>query len=88
MTLNELIERLQALPEDVRERPLMNRPDGTDWYPGAVSGVEVSRMVAFPEGDCMVLDEDLTDEENLKEAEDEYLSPARIERRAVLMFDC
>lgn len=86
MTVNELIEQLQALPEDVRDRPLMDgEPVNGDWL-APYSRIVVDKVIVTANGSVLMVDPELSDKENLDDME-EFDRPARIEERAFAVID-
>lgn len=87
MTINELIERLKALPKDVRRRPLMDGKPAVGYRLAPLDHISVEKVLASNDGFCGMTDPELTDAENVAEAGDRYGMSARIERRALAFFD-
>ena len=87
MTIDELIERLKALPKDVRRRPLMDGKPAVGYRLAPLDHISVEKVLASNDGFCDMTDPELTDAENVVEAGDRYGMSARIERRALAFFD-
>lgn len=87
MTIDELIERLKALPKDVRRRPLMDGKPAVEYRLAPLDHISVEKILASNDGSCGMTDPELTDAENVAEAGDRYGMSARIERRALAFFD-
>ena len=87
MTIDELIERLKALPKDVRRRPLMDGKPAVGYRLAPLDHISVEKVLASNDGFCGMTDPKLTDAENVAEAGDRYGMSARIERRALAFFD-
>lgn len=86
MTIDELIERLKALPKDVRRRPLMDGKPAVGYRLAPLDHISVEKVLASNDGFCDMTDPELTDAE-IVEAGDRYGMSARIERRALAFFD-
>ena len=86
-TIDELIERLKALPKDVRRRPLMDGKPAVGYRLAPLDHISVEKVLASNDGFCGMTDPELTDAENVAEAGDRYGMSARIERRALAFFD-
>lgn len=87
MTIDELIERLKALPKDVRRRPLMDGKPAVGYRLAPLSHISVEKVLAAEDESCGMADPELTDAENVVEAGDRYGMSARIERRTLAFFD-
>lgn len=87
MTIDELIERLKALPKDVRKRPLMDGRPAVGYRLAPLERISVERVLTSNDGFCGMADPELTDAEDVAEAGDRYGMSARIERRALAFFD-
>lgn len=87
MTIDELIERLKALPKDVRRRPLMDGKPAVGYRLAPLERISVERVLTAEDGFCGMTDPELTDAENVAEAGNRYDMSARIERRALAFFD-
>ena len=87
MTIDELIERLKALPKDVRRRPLMDGKPAVGYRFAPLDHISVEKVLASNDGFCGMTDPELTDVENVAEAGGRYGMSARIERRALAFFD-
>lgn len=87
MTIDELIERLKALPKDVRRRPLMDGKPAVGYRLAPLGHIRVEKVLASNDGFCGMTDPGLTDAENVVEAGDRYGMSTRIERRALAFFD-
>lgn len=87
MTIDELIERLKALPKDVRRRPLMDGNPAVGYRLAPLERISVERVLAADDGFCGMTDPELTDAENVAEAGDRCGMSTRIERRALAFFD-
>lgn len=87
MTIDELIERLKALPKDVCRRPLMDGKPAMGYRLAPLDRIHVEKVLAADDGFCGMTDPELTDAENVAEAGDRYGMSARIERRALAFFD-
>lgn len=68
MTINELIERLKALPKDVRRRPLMDGKPAVGYRLAPLDHISVEKVLASNDGFCGMTDPELTDAENVAEA--------------------
>lgn len=87
MTIDELIERLKALPKNVRRRPLMDGKAAVGYRLAPLGHISVEKILASNDGFCGMTDPELTDTENVAEAGDRYGMSAHIERRALAFFD-
>ncbi|MBM6746394.1 hypothetical protein H6G88_03625 [Bifidobacterium ruminantium] len=87
MTIDELVERLKALPKDVRRRPLMDGKPAVGYRLAPLERISVERVLTTEDGLCGMTDPELTDAENVAEAGDQYGMSTRIERRALAFFD-
>lgn len=87
MTIDELIERLKALPKDVRRRPLMDGKPAVGYRLAPLDHISVEKVLAAEDESCGMADPELTDAENVVEAGDRYGMSTRIERRALAFFD-
>lgn len=87
MTIDELIERLKALPKDVRRRPLMDGDPNNEYWLADLRAISVAKVVVSGDGACNMYDPVLSDEENIEELENRYDISAHIERRALAFFD-
>lgn len=83
MTIDELIERLKALPKDVRRRPLMDGKPAVGYRLAPLDHISVEKVLTSNDGLCGMTDSELTD----AEAGDRYGMSTRIERRALAFFD-
>lgn len=87
MTIDELIERLKALPKDVRKHPLVDGKPAVGYRLAPLERISVERVLTAEDGFCGMTDPELTDVENVAEAGDRYGMSTRIERRALAFFD-
>lgn len=87
MTIDELIERLKALPKDVRRRPLMDGRPAVGYRLAPLDHISVEKILTSNDGFCGMADPELTDEKNIAEHESRYGKPVHIERRALALFD-
>lgn len=87
MTIDELIERLKALPKDVRRCPLMDGKPAVGYRLAPLDHISVEKVLAADDGSCGMADPELTDAENVAEAGNRYGMSAHIERRALAFFD-
>lgn len=77
MTIDELIERLKALPKDVRRRPLMDGKPAVGYRLAPLSHISVEKVLAAEDESCGMADPELTDAENVAEAGDRYVMSAK-----------
>lgn len=87
MTIDELIERLKALPKDVRRHPLMDGKPVVGYRLAPLDRIHVEKVLVSGDGSCGMTDPGLTDAENVTEAGDRYGASTHIERRALAFFD-
>lgn len=86
-TIDELIERLKALPKDVRRRPLMDGKPNVGYRLAPLDRIHIEKVLVSGDGSCGMTDPGLTDAENVVEAEGRYGTSTHIERRALAFFD-
>lgn len=87
MTIDELIERLKALPKDVRRHPLMDGKPAVGYRLAPLDRIHVEKVLVSGDGSCGMTDPGLTDAENVAEIGDRYGASTHIERRALAFFD-
>lgn len=84
MTIDELIERLKALPKDVRRRPLMDGKPAVGYRLAPLSHISVEKVLAAEDESCVIPDPDRDPDEDLKAEAGEWGMPLQRELRATL----
>lgn len=87
MTVNELIKQLKNLPEEVRERPIMDGNPNDEYWLADLRAISVAKVVVSGDGVCNMYDPVLSDEENIEELEDRYDMSMHVEHRALAFFN-
>ena len=87
MTVNELIKQLKNLPEEVRERPIMDGNPNDEYWLADLRAISVAKVVVSGDGACNMYDPVLSDEENIEELENRYDMSMHVEHRALAFFN-
>lgn len=82
MSINDIIKQLQALPKDVRKRPLMDGEPSADYWLAPFARITVDKVIVMADGSVQMADPELSDKENINDVSD-YDQPAHVEERAL-----